>query len=132
MYVTLANPITPNRCHTVVHLACSEKGATTASQAVANTWSLFEGPADVKTWDGVALHYYQSGIAWANHVTDVAGLLSFRNGQCAAWQKLLECAWQANGVVSERASASPTTSAGFLVKNWLFGNPALTRFWGLF
>jgi hypothetical protein len=77
VYVCLANVngLTP-LYHTVVNLACSNGNATDANTAVANTWALFAGPANVKTWDGHRLYYYEAGIPGANGVDDVGGLLS--------------------------------------------------------
>ena len=129
VYVTLTNPATANLFRTVVHLACSNPGATTSNTAVANTWALFAG-RNVTTWGGTNLIYYQAGISWANNVTNVAGLLSTGNGQCNAWRELLESAWLANGVNSEMATVSTVVNPGsriFLVKNWVFGTPTLTN-----
>jgi hypothetical protein len=124
VYVSLQPPIPGNLYHTVVHLACSKPGATTENQAVANTWSFFTGKA-VETWDEQPLHYYEAGVPWANDVTDVGNLLATQNGQCNSWRELLESAWHVNGIVSQGASATSTTSGGFLVKKWAFGTPTL-------
>lgn len=52
VYFCLRGPIDekPKPYRTVVHLACSNDGATTADEAVEKTWALFLGK-NVKGWD---------------------------------------------------------------------------------
>ncbi len=133
VYVTLRAPTNSVTVyHTVAHLACANSGATTENQAVANTWSFFTG-RNVTTWDGRALHYYQAGIPWATNTidgqqnTEVYQLLRDGNGQCDSWRGLLEGAWSVNGIASTPASATSTTSSGFIVKNWVFGTATLSN-----
>ena len=124
VYVSLQPPITGDVYHTVVHLACSVSGATTESQAVSNTWSLFSGPADVNTWDGRELAYYKMPLA---KISENGGttksltlqqLLKYGDGQCTAWQGLLDAAWRVNGVTAEKASVTRRGGGIFLVKEW--------------
>ena len=129
VYVTLNDPTPPTLFHTVVHLACKNTGATDTNAAAANTWALFSGK-NVMTWGGTNLVYYQAGIAWANNVTTVEGLLLAKNGQCNSWRELLESAWLVNGIASQPATVSTVVNPGqqiFLVKNWVFGSPTLTN-----
>ena len=126
MYVTLRPPTNGVPLyHTLVHLACSRTGATTPADAAMNTWSFFPGPGNVTTWNGRVLRYYESGIPWANDITDVGGLLAAGNGQCNSWRELLEYAWAVNGIPCILAQADPTAADGFLAKDWQFGTPSL-------
>jgi hypothetical protein len=126
VYITLTNPATANLFHTVVHLACSNGHATDTNAAVANTWALFAGPANVTTWDGTKkLYYYQNGDGW-NTATDVAGLLSSQNGNCVAWRNLLLDALLANGISADRVYVS-SPGQYFLVRAWNFGSSSFTN-----
>ena len=121
-------PTTSDLYRTVVHLACSQGNATTEAQAVADTWGQFSGPANVKTWDGRSLCYYQAGTPWATNTVDgqqnieVSQLLRDGNGQCNSWREFLESAWGVNGVDSQMATVS-SPNQYFLVKNWTANTP---------
>ena len=131
VYVSLRTPTNGVALyHTVVHLACSTTGATTPTDAAMNTWSFFPEPGNVRTWNGLPLSYYMSGVAWANGITTLDGLLAARNGQCGSWRELLEMAWAVNGVASQMATVLTLDSPGnhiFLVKNWALGSPTLSN-----
>ncbi len=138
VYVSLATPATTNLYHTVVHLACTNPGATDASTAAANTWAMFSngtGPANVKTWDGWILYYYKTNIAWAvgsdgNQNTKVNQLLRDGNGQCDSWRQLLESAWLVNGITSQGATVSTVNDPGqklFLLNNWTYDGSTFTN-----
>jgi len=113
----------------VVWLACKNTGATDANTAVANTWSLFSGPANVTTWDGVNLAYWGGGNATA---TTTADLLNNQNGQCGSWACFLIDCFRANGVTgvqkiyltpiysNDPGTADPDSRGTMLVKNWSF------------
>jgi hypothetical protein len=128
VYVTLANPTTTNMFHTVVHLACSHGHATTTNDAVANTWALLSGPANVKTWDGKNLYYYRGGCGWSGSATDTAQLLSSASGagscaghgQCGSFANLLIDSIAANGVGSEFVTITTINGDSFIVKDWTF------------
>ena len=123
VYIALQTPTTANLYYTVVHLACSKTGATNANTAAANTWSLFSGPANVKTWDGQKLYYYQPGISYHGAEITTSGLLSVRNGQCTAWRALLHDTFNVNGIaVTDIQAQAIDSNLWFLVRDWTFGN----------
>jgi hypothetical protein len=125
MYVTLNAPLALAKLyHTVVHLACSVEGAANNDQAVAKTWTLFSGPAGVKTWDGAALKYYATSLGGNNYTT--SQLLVARDGQCGSFADLLKDAFEANGVtgISLTTVLPPTGHYQFGVKNIGFGTPS--------
>jgi hypothetical protein len=123
IYVCLQGPVSgaPIPYRTVVHLACSNDGATTTYQAAQNTWALFAGPANVCKVDGTPLYYYQPGTSFditENPIT-VSGLLSIGTSECVGWAHLLQDAWSLNGASSDYNIASPTDGyVYFWVKNW--------------
>jgi len=126
VYITLTNPATANMYRTVVHLACSNPGATTSNSAVANTWALFAGPANVTTWDGVPLTYY--GTPDGGNCTDTAMLLHTHDGQCHAFASLLQDSIAANGIHVPITRVNPPSSAdAFGVKKLIFGGPSSTN-----
>jgi hypothetical protein len=121
LYLCLSNsgPLAVARYHTVVHLACSNVGATDAATAVAKTWELFSS-LDLKTWDGIPLYYYKPGTTFdlsENPIT-VGGLLQVHSGECVAWAHMLQDAWTVNGVSSAYTIATSQSTAYFWVKNW--------------
>jgi hypothetical protein len=120
---------------TVVHLACSNAGATNEDEAAAKTWALFAGPTNVNAWDETAqsysrpLYYYKPGTTFGeNPYGSAAALLQSPNnsGQCSTWAMLLKDSWGVNGVTSSYITANPSGYSGgnlltlFLVKNWQF------------
>jgi hypothetical protein len=122
IYVCLQGPVSgvPSPFRTVVHLACSKTGATNADQAVAKTWALFSGPANVCRWDGSPLYYYKPGTTFdisQNPVT-TAGLLKVGSAECFGWAHLLQDAWTLNGVTSQWNEADPIGYQAFWVKTW--------------
>lgn len=109
--------------HSVVHNACATTGATTADQAVANSWSRFTSAA-TKRWNNGTLYYYQPGIAWANGYSIVDYLMFYGNAQCGAWQGFLKDVFGANGIASTPVQVT-TKVAGdvyFAVNNWTLNN----------
>ncbi|MGA2605008.1 MAG: hypothetical protein ABSG14_12340 [Verrucomicrobiia bacterium] len=126
VYITLTNPVTmtPNLYRTVLHLACSNPGATTSNVAVANTWALFAGPANVTTWNGQTLYYYEPGHGFAGTCLDTAQLLTnaSHNGQCGAWAHLFIDSVAVNGAAANWVNIAPVsaTDFAFLITNWSF------------
>jgi hypothetical protein len=133
---------------TVVHLACSNDGATTPNEAVEKTWEIFAN-LDVKGWDRETkafdrkLHYYKPDSKFEeNAVFYTFNLLqnTKRNpftkvdvpcekedtGQCMTWARLLRDAGKLNGgnlqlTLAKPKDPFPGTSiivASFLVKDW--------------
>jgi len=127
VYVTLNDPQASTLFHTVVYLACSIPGATTADTAVANTWSLFAAPPNVKTWDTNALLYYGTSSGGLN--TSTASLLAARNGQCHAFASLLTDALLANCVTNVHITlvTPPTGQHQFAVNNIAYVNASYTN-----
>jgi hypothetical protein len=133
VYVTLTNPITADLFHSAAHFACSRPGATDPTQAVANTWAQFVGPANITTWDGKRLYYYRDGFGWTNSAVNTAALLSSANttnawaghGQCGSFAWLFLDSIAANGAVGSFVGAESFTREGFIVRDWLLStNPA--------
>lgn len=105
--------------YTIIHLACSNAGATGPAMAFNNTWSLFSGPANVKNAYGDSLYYYQSGISWANQCNTIDCLLESKNGQCQSWVELLQYAGIINGNQFLIVFAKPSIVGDSLfIKNW--------------
>jgi len=127
VYVTLNNPTTANLFHTVVHLACANGHAVNSADATANTWALFAGPANVKTWDGGNLLRYYGG-GFSGIPTDTAGLLQNGDGNCVAWMSLFMDSLAADGIASDRVWVRATGAGdSFLVKNWTYGTASYTN-----
>jgi hypothetical protein len=107
IYVSLKPPSGSLPPHlTVVHLACSNAGATTTEEAASKTWALFES-LTVKESDNssapdftVPIRYYRVGTDYNENPQTVEGLLRAQTGQCNSWQKILYDAWELNGVKS--------------------------------
>ena len=131
LYVCLSStgPNTATLYRTVVHLACSNAGATSQSEAAANTWDNFStgsGPKNVKTWgESTKLYYYEPGKTFDEnpHIdcADPPGtnpLLSAHRGQCSTWATLLQDAWSVNGVNSDYIFAVRTVGDAFFVQEW--------------
>jgi hypothetical protein len=126
IYVCLADPVVnpATMFRTLVHLACSNTGATTASGAAAKTWELFsEGgssPKNVKTWNDVALYYYKPGTIAVpdNAVCSIATFLQSHTGQCSVWAHLLQDAWSVNGVTSDYVTATVSGKTYLFVSDW--------------
>ena len=126
VYITLTNPATANMYRTVVHLACSNPGATTSNAAVANSWSVFPG-LQVKRVDGTQLVYWGAYAAQDPPPADaftVAGLLKNADGRCGAWARFLLEVYGVNGssasvqAITTKNLPGGTNGVGFLVKNW--------------
>ncbi|HEX5218682.1 MAG TPA: hypothetical protein VFZ59_03880, partial [Verrucomicrobiae bacterium] len=128
IYVTLRAPSLDFYLlrHTLAHLACANPGATNDDQAVANTWSFFAGPANVKTWNGLPLTYYGTPSGGSN-VTFLK-LLERRDGQCYAFGELLYAAFKMNGITNAvwTSVRAPFELQGFGIKKIEFdtNNPA--------
>jgi hypothetical protein len=123
VFVTLGSPLTGVPLyHTVVHLACSESGAMTTEQAVANTWSLFVG-CSVRSWEGIPLTYYGSALPGS---ASTATLVRTHDGDCDSFADLLCDSFMVNGVSDVRkAHIWPATGHnGLAVKNILFDDVA--------
>jgi hypothetical protein len=150
--VTSQKPtITPYR--TVVHLACSNDGATTPLEAARKTWALFavpgEGPKNVKAWNERDkaytrdLFYYMEDTLGAESPQNAqcgspgeGGSAKFLlrqtngSGQCSAWAMLLYDVWRLNRVTAKyyRADVKGSGPTGipyyqFWVKKWHFTEP---------
>ncbi len=133
IYVCLANPnaspasgLTVFR--TLVHLACSNPGATDADTAVARTWSLLSGLV-ARTWDlTTPLYYYRTASTFSANGVDIAALLRDGTGQCLSWAHLLQDAWTLNGIGVNSdsngcsyytiATCTLTGDSYFWVKTW--------------
>jgi len=125
LYKTLANPLAKaNLYQTVLHLATSKGPTTSASVATANTWSLFAGPANVKTWDGRSLFYYKPGFGLTPGACALNSgqLLSSPSGsgQCGSFALLLMDSLGANGIPSAFIGIGGPADHRFLVNNWSF------------
>ena len=105
IYVCLADPNSPPVStvavfRTVVHLACSNAGATNRNEAVVKTWALFAG-RNVTDWTGQRpLYYYRPGTSFAlsENPTTVAGLLLVGSSECVGWSHLIQDCFTINGV----------------------------------
>jgi hypothetical protein len=136
------NNVSDKLFRTEVHLACSVTGATTSSQAMQNTWSIFSnstptspnaGPNGVKTWDGRTLYYYQPGTDFSqNPGNSLSAFFIAGTGRCGMWSLLLYDSWVINGVSCNKIGAFPygqdpnheTINYFFYVDNWGLTNPA--------
>lgn len=147
IYACLADPLAegfPTPYRTVVHLACSEKGAATQSAAMLKTWSIFskskpeagkmkEGPKNVMAWNEIAqnwsrpLYYYEAGTIFEKNGETLAKLIGPPNdgvwgsGRCGAWAELLVSALKINGVAAQQTGISLIPGLGityFWVNKW--------------
>lgn len=116
---------------TVVHLACSNAGATTPGEALQKTWALFAsggGPRNVMAWDDSTgnwnrpLYYYKTGTKIFDSASTTADLLKnpFSSGQCGAWAALMHDALVINDCVTLAANIRPLNHGYFIVKDWLY------------
>lgn len=86
------------------HLACSQPGATTNDQVVANIWKQLEGSTNFKGWSEAnqdysrKFYYYQWGVAGG--CEDAESMLKDGNGTCVAWSQLMRMAIELNGVAA--------------------------------
>lgn len=141
IYVCLAEPeVTLFR--TIVHLACSNEGATTSDEAVRKTWDLLKGPENWKGWNESAetwsrrLFYYRNSTRFSAN-GDGATMWLLRNrqdsGQCSTWVSLMQDALKLNGVASARIwvrhvifkfgfAEDKEELHHFLIKNWSYGD----------
>jgi hypothetical protein len=118
---------------TVVHLACTNTGATTEGEAFEKTWECFTNRS-LKTWDGKPLYYYKDGFGWTNSATYTGPLLASAcstnpwagHGQCGSFAYLLKDALAANGVNSIFTTVSTSNGNSFIVKDWDFPPPPPT------
>jgi len=132
IYVTLAPSVLPSGFAplmlTYVSLAVGNGGATSATAAVAATWSKFAtgsvpAPANVKTWDNRVMSYYQQGIGFQGCAVKAALLVESNgslsnntaSGQCGAFALLLESALAANGLHSSYTEVAPADGVSLLV-----------------
>jgi hypothetical protein len=142
IYVALEVPSGATPFHTVVHLACSNDGATTAADALVKTWQLFAlpggGPANVVGWNDTTkswtrrLHYYRPRTTFGqNPWPDTDDLLNspLDTGQCSTWANLFADAIALNGSSSSHVTAQSIRHSFFLVKNWRFAAPAMLGNW---
>ncbi len=133
IYVCLG-PVLVSPYLTTVDLACFTSGATTAGEALANTWALLSDgsnrPTNFEAWNETAqnwtrkLYYYKAGTSFgANAVGDTASLLQSTDstGQCMTWASLMKDALSLNGVTTIPCVAIPKRNDRFLVKDWEFG-----------
>ncbi len=126
VYVCLDEPGAVLLYHTVVQLACSVGHATSADEAVSNSWSQLTG-TDFTTWDGKTLYYYKPGVNFDNTPQTVSELLSSSNGSCYAWMRLFGDALLVNGINSTQVEVTSPTNDCFLVKDWNYGTPSFTN-----
>ena len=136
------NNVSDKLYRTEVHLACSITGATTSSQAMQNTWSIFSnstptnpnaGPNGVKMWDGRTLYYYQPGTDFShNPGNSLSAFFIAGTGRCGMYALLLYDSWVINGVSCNTISVYPfgqnpnseDNNNYFYVDNWSLTNPA--------
>jgi hypothetical protein len=105
--------------------------ATSPAAALTQTWTTFSnsstGPANVKTWDGRVMYYYDAGrfacaLTAANLVQNLP-TASQASGQCGAFAWLLESALAMNGIHSNWFIISAADNTSLLViKNWCYFN----------
>lgn len=124
-------PGLPTPFRTVCHVACATDGATTADQAVLNSWSRLSGPANLQGWNEATsswtrpLHYYKPGTTFVdNPALPTSNLLQdpLGTGQCSTWANLMYDALRLNNarpdyVVVIDNDPDPDVTR-FLVKNW--------------
>lgn len=130
IYVSLAGSPNGKHYYTVVHLACSNDGATDADTAVTNSWALLSGPSNFLAWDESTnsfsrkLYYYREdhkpGDAGAGGVEKLLQNAK-SNGQCSTWASLFREAIKLNNAASTHIRAEPDhPQQSFLVKDWTF------------
>jgi hypothetical protein len=128
VYVTLGTPTVNPIAQTYLYLGVAGGGATTPSQAFAYTWAKFSGPANVTTWDGRALSYYQQGVGFNGCATDALNLIEWKtggSGQCGAFARLLMAALNVNGISSSFTTVKPLDSQTVMVvRDWTLGTPS--------
>ncbi|MDR2644070.1 MAG: hypothetical protein LBC74_14915 [Planctomycetaceae bacterium] len=116
---------TPYR--SVVHWACSNKGATTPNLSVDKTWDIFK-TLDVKAWNETTkdfsrlLYYYKPGTTFTENAETVNDLLksSLGTGRCGAWAALFYMACKMNGAADiDFVVANPRPPfSGFIIKDF--------------
>jgi hypothetical protein len=118
VYVTLGLPLVSPVAETFVHLAASVSGAATLAQAFSNTWSLFSGPANVTTWNGSPLYYYEPSQGFNACAGDPVTLLTngTGSGQCGSFALLFEAALAVNGIQVQGYSGSNPGALAWLVQ----------------
>jgi hypothetical protein len=106
---------------TSLHQAVSRDGATTRAAAAANSWGLFRGPANIRTWDGRRLYYYKTGVGFEDCALDESQLLTRANGsgQCGSFAHLLIGVFAVNGIRSQWVDICTADGLPFLVKRWI-------------
>lgn len=136
VYVTLKKPLgSAGTLQTALHYATKIPGAKTPAEAVLNTWQMFEGPANIHTWEGEPLSYYPAGRGFSALCTrsgkepcpsNSVDLLTTGAGPCGSFSSLLRASFAANGIDSAiyRVS-SKNEDEQMVVKEWDFGTPSL-------
>ncbi len=144
VFVTLDAPECATLYRTVAYLACSNAGATTQPQALANTWAMFsqgtgedEHPADVKAWNEDTRSYDRMLYYWTVDrgddpevvASNTGQLLQIANanGNCLAWVDIFHQALLVNNVAVLPVQVLPDVGVGgykpkFIVKNVLWND----------
>lgn len=84
---------------TVIHIACAGVNVSTSEDAKVAIWNKFSGPANITTWDGDPLKYYEQGYTFAQHDGYHESLIVTGRGQCGSFQDLLASAWSIHNFI---------------------------------
>lgn len=133
-FVTLNDPRGPKGdaqyklYQTVLYYACSNFGATSPDDAVTNSWALFAGPADIKSWNPTtktydrALRDYSKSFAASPQPVSLTAILQEIDGfgECYCFGQLFQDALWANGITTQTGVlVVPTTGdSRMLINNW--------------
>ena len=147
LYLTLHNPTVSPLYHTVVYLGShSASGQDSDSGVLSSTWTGTFATKAVHRVDGKLLTYYgyrdnNSNGAYDQGVddnfndptrctvTDTAGLLQSRNGQCHSWAQLMQDVLNAQGIASDIVAVvikSPYDA--FAIKSWATSGTTYPKF----
>jgi hypothetical protein len=127
IFVSLAAPVSGVALlYTTVFTALYVTGSTTSDEAFFATWDMFAGPADVETWNGRQLYYYQTGKSFIdipqNQTT--SQFLQLGTGRCGTWQQFFMDCLHVNGITTavptsvDLLSSSSSSYNAFFVKSW--------------
>ncbi len=129
LYITLEDPL-PERdlFLTALDLGIGAGDAADSASALARTWASFEGPANVRTWEGRPLFYYRPGEGFGDCAFSSETLLTQANssGMCGAFAHLLRDALGVNGLATQFIDITERNAELMLVKEWQFLVPTFS------
>jgi len=123
VYVTQGTPTQPKVFLSTLHFAVSNDGASDPGTAINRSWSLFVGPAHIRTWDDRPLHYYHPDVLPESEscAASEERLLTVNegSGECGAFAELLQAVFATNNIGSEIVTVSVVGDAHLmLIQSW--------------